>query len=443
MHELPLYDELSITEVSKAFKRYARGYKVEIVDHKDLLVQLEASKSSIKDLLEDLLNEMKGFKYQLTMKVLLSKEKENENIEYSSVYFNSTAKTMISSEFNLDKSFQEILYRIDNWINEGSGWIIESISGEYVNISKYSPLIGSSFVELPSELKNSKKAWINIKNNDNKYFLWCHVRHLNLIKKHLERIKKEDKRLANNLNSEGIDFPVSKNYYCRVEKQNNIRSNVFCYENKIIYPLYISGEKFSDCMDLLLIFDDNKSHYVYIKDSNRLMFHKTKNKNEKCFCKCCLLCFSSEKVLTEHRENCLITNGKQNVKLGKGLISFKNYSKQLAAPFKIYADFWCILRPNLSKRVNNSDKNVSYTEKYEDHIPCSFARKVVCVDNKFSKDVVLYREKNAAYKFIEAIHEEYNCCKKAMKKHFNKNLIMSAEEEEEEEEEKFQLSNSC
>ena len=183
MHELRLYDELSITEVSKAFKRYARGYKVEIVDHKDHLVQLEASKSSIKDLLKDLLNEMKGFKYQLTMKVLLSKEKENENIEYSSVYFNSTAKTMISSEFNLDKSFQEILYRIDNWINEGSGWIIESISGEYVNISKYSPLIGSSFVELPSELKNSKKAWINIKNNDNKCFLWCHVRHLNSIKK--------------------------------------------------------------------------------------------------------------------------------------------------------------------------------------------------------------------------------------------------------------------
>ena len=87
---------------------------------------------------------------------------------------------MVNSGFNIDKSFQEVLYRIDNWINEGSGWKIESINGEYVNISKYSPLIGSSFVELPSELKNSKKGLINIKNNDNKYFLWCHVRHLNL-----------------------------------------------------------------------------------------------------------------------------------------------------------------------------------------------------------------------------------------------------------------------
>ena len=71
LHELPFYDEMSITEVSKAFKRYARSYKVEIVDHKDPLVQLEASKSSIKDLFKDLLNEMKGFKYQITIAVLM------------------------------------------------------------------------------------------------------------------------------------------------------------------------------------------------------------------------------------------------------------------------------------------------------------------------------------------------------------------------------------
>ena len=70
-------------------------------------------------------------------------------------------------------------------------------------------------------------------------------------------------------------------------------------------------------MDLLLIFDKNKSHYVYIKDFNRLMFNKTKNKNKKYFCRRCLQCFSNEKVLSEHKENCLIINGKQNVKLKK------------------------------------------------------------------------------------------------------------------------------
>ena len=229
---------------------------------------------------------------------------------------------------------------------------------------KYSPLIGSSFVALPSELKKLKKGLINIKNSDNKCFLWCHVRHLNLIKKHLERIKQEDKKLANNLNYEEIEFPVSKKDHYKIEKQNNICINVFCYENKITYLLYISGEKFSDCMDLLLIVDENKSNYVNIKDFNRLMFNKTKNKNKKYLCTFCLQCFSSEKVLTERKENYLIINDKQNVKLGKASIIFKNYSKQLPAPFKIYADFKCILRPLCQKKpiaISHTPKNIKIT----------------------------------------------------------------------------------
>ena len=92
------------------------------------------------------------------MNISLSKEKINGDTEHPSVYFNSITKTIINLDFNLDKSFEEILYRIDNWINEGSGWIIESINGEYANISKYAPLFGSSFIELPSELKHPKKA---------------------------------------------------------------------------------------------------------------------------------------------------------------------------------------------------------------------------------------------------------------------------------------------
>ena len=121
--------------------------------------------------------------------------------------------------------------------------------------------------------------------------------------------------------------------------------------------------------------------------------------------------------MTEHKENCLIINGKQNVNLGKGSISFKNYSKQLPAPSKIYADFECVLSASLSKEVKSSDtNNGSYTEKYQDHIHCNFAYKVVCVDNKFSKDVVLYRgKKNSVYKFLKAILKEYNYSKKVIK----------------------------
>ena len=104
LQELPFYDDLSIVKNSNAFSGYARSYKVEIVDKKDPLVQLEVSKSSIEDLFKDLLNEIKGFKYQITLAVLLSKIKTDGSIEYSSVYFNSATKTVINSgKFGLDQ----------------------------------------------------------------------------------------------------------------------------------------------------------------------------------------------------------------------------------------------------------------------------------------------------------------------------------------------------
>ena len=92
----------------------------------------------------------------------------------------------------LDKSFQKILYIIYNWINEGSGCVIESTDAEYVNISIYNPLSTSSYIKLPNNLKNSMKGLTNFKSNGNKCFLWCHIRHLNRLKTHSERITKGD-----------------------------------------------------------------------------------------------------------------------------------------------------------------------------------------------------------------------------------------------------------
>ena len=160
------------------------------------------------------------------------------------------------------------------------------------------------------------------------------------------------------------------------------------------------------------------SHYVYIKDFDRFMFHKTKNKNKKYFCKSCLQCFSSKKILTEHKEVCLSINGAQSVRLEKVATEFKNYFKQLPVPFKVCADF----ESNL-KSVESYEG--SYSKKHQDHIPCSFAYKLVCVDDVFTKPIVVFRGGNTANEFIKAILKEYQYCKKVMKKHFNKTLIMS------------------
>ena len=132
----------------------------------------------------------------------------------------------------------------------------------------------------------------------------------------------------------------------------------------------------------------------------------------------------------------MIISGKQHVKLGKGSISFKNYSKHLQTSFKIYADFECILKPTSS--IDDSYENTSFTKKYQSHIPCSFAYKAIFVDNKFSKDIVIYKGKDAVHRFIEKILEEDDYCSKIMRQYFNKNLIMSLDVEE-----IFQLSNKC
>ena len=132
---------------------------------------------------------------------------------------------------------------------------------------------------------------------------------------------------------------------------------MFCYENRMTFPIYISNQKFENSMDLLLTIDENKSHYVYIKDFDRFMFHKTKNKNKKWFCKSCLQCFSSKNVLKKHKEVSLSINGVQSVRLEKRTIKFESYFKQIPVLFKIYTDFEC---------------NLESIESYE----CSYSKKI-------------------------------------------------------------------
>ena len=111
---------------------------------------------------------------------------------------------------------------IDNWINGGSSWIVELIESQYINISTYRPLSGSSYVQLPAELKSSKKGLINIKNNDQKCFIWCHVRHINPVKIHPERITREviyKKNLLIILIMMGLSFLCGKKILARLKKR--------------------------------------------------------------------------------------------------------------------------------------------------------------------------------------------------------------------------------
>ena len=86
--------------------------------------------------------------------------------------------------------------------------------------------------------------------------------------------------MVNDLDYEGIEFPISKKDYSRIGQKNNICINVFCYENGLTYPVYVATENLENCIDLLMITDENKSHYVYIRGFNRCMCNKTIRQNE-------------------------------------------------------------------------------------------------------------------------------------------------------------------
>ena len=154
-----------IEQTDKALKGYTKSYEISIKNNKDPLAQMQNTRKAIEHRVITLLNEMKGLKYVETLKVTFSKMSDGE-IVIKNGYFNSKVQTIINhTEINeaLQMSKQNILNLISQWISEGSGWTIQSVDSHYLNIVKYKPLKGSSYIQLPYELRNSKKGLINIK----------------------------------------------------------------------------------------------------------------------------------------------------------------------------------------------------------------------------------------------------------------------------------------
>ena len=221
-----------ITQIQKALKNSTKSFAVDIVDNKDPLHQLTKTRNVIEQYLTGELIGLKGFKYIETLKMTFEKQLGNKTT-IKTAYFNGRARTIINEkeiDEVLQTSRQELMKAIGQWISEGSGWTIKSVDGHYINLTKYEPLKGSSYIELPTELRNSAKGLINLKNEDNECFRWCHIRYLNPQGKDPQRIKKSDKEFIEKLNYSGIEFPITIKQINKIEKKNSIRINVFGYE---------------------------------------------------------------------------------------------------------------------------------------------------------------------------------------------------------------------
>ena len=174
-----------------------KSYEVEIQDNLNPLNHFTKTKALVVSHLKDLWKTMKGYKFIETQEVMFKKREYDPKTEeseyiYKTAYFNSKAKTItdaneIGSELSISQ--QEISNTIDIWVSEGSGWTIDKIDSNYINIVVYEPLHGSSYIDLPDELKNSAKGLINIKNKDDECFRWCHIKHLNPQKRILRALR--------------------------------------------------------------------------------------------------------------------------------------------------------------------------------------------------------------------------------------------------------------
>ena len=191
-----------IKELNRTLKGHAKSYEIELLDNLNPLNHFTKTRPQTESHLEDLLKTMKGFKFIETLEVTFEKDtidsKTGKRVSiYKTTFFNGKAKIVtkvddIEPELNMSR--QEILSVIDKWVSEGSGWVIDRIDSHYLNVTLYKPLNGSSYIKLPTDLRNTKKGLINIKNEDNECFRWCHIRHLNPQEKNSQRIKKEDKK---------------------------------------------------------------------------------------------------------------------------------------------------------------------------------------------------------------------------------------------------------
>ena len=157
--------KVAVKEIQRALKRNAKSFSVDIISDRDPLRQTYFSHDAVREALDSVLESDRGLKAFLTLQITFKKQKivdGQEVFEFKNAYFNSKAFTIINSEEisnALDQAAEEIMNGIAKWISEGSGWTIEAILSHYLNVVKYVPLRGNSYLPLPKELQHHKKRF--------------------------------------------------------------------------------------------------------------------------------------------------------------------------------------------------------------------------------------------------------------------------------------------
>ena len=343
----------------------------------------------------NIFNSNRNIKTMLYLHVLMKRyQPEDPDPKIEKFAFHSKGLKLILEGTDENETYDEMKDEILEEINkteiaEGSGWVFVKVEKLVLHTTRWEPVNAGSYIELPQELKN-KKAIINMKNQDDKCFMWSVLRALNPKDKNAERIDNDLKSKVDTLNMEGIQYPVSFRGIDRFEHLNpEISISVLGYnEEEKVYPLKVS--KYTGCKHdivLLLIKNGENSHYCLVKNISALFASQINNnhKGTRYFCLNCFNSFKSPDSLDKHKEYCYnnecvkISMPPQNT-----FLRFKNFRYSEKAPFAIYADFESLIKP-----MDNCDPdpNRSYTKKYQKHEPISFSYYIKCFNDTLCKEI--------------------------------------------------------
>ena len=387
--EKKVKDELNkiftpIREAS-AFRNYTNQY---VISNKNLSLGPDKFLEYAKPPITNIFNSNRNIKTILYLYVEMTQGEREVEFAFHSKGLKLILEGTDENEI-YDEMALEILEEVDKTREaEGSGWRFEKVIKLVLHTTRWEPVNAGSYIELPQELKN-RKAIINMKNQDDKCFMWCVLRALNPKDKNAERIDNDLKNKVDTLNMEGTQYPVSFRGIDRFEHLNpEISITVLGYnKDEKVYPLKVS--KYTGCeydIVLLLIKDGEKSHYCLVKNISALLSSQINNNDHKrYFCLNCFNSFKSLDSLDKHKEYCYnnecvkILMPPQNT-----FLRFKNFRYSEKAPFAIYADFESLIKP-----LDNCDPdpNRSYTKKYQKHEPISFCYYIECFNNTLCKEI--------------------------------------------------------
>lgn len=365
------------------------------------------SKSRIRALLRQLLDEMGALKFYLTIEMMFKEViGDREHVQHFTTSATELLENTILEKVSMEHLLK-LIQRVDDFIALGSGWIVLTLNSVKLNVTPFNLHEIGSYIETPKELESKRRCLVNIENrSDHLCFLWCIVADDHHLETRNPTRQSFYTRFMNEYDVTGIKFPMTIEEIGKFEDLNGRGVNVIGWKKKYgFYTERRSKGKFPKVTNLLRITDENLNfHYILITNLPRLLC-TAKNGHMHFVCLNCHTLRASQKALDEHEKVC-DSNGLQTVRFPKeNYLEFNAFRKTVAVPVWVILDLESMLLPEDGQMGNQ-------TAVLSEHIPCSYALKV-CSDDyeQWNLPVEYYDGPHCAEYLVRRLEELYDSLK--------------------------------